>query len=356
MLLDLAKHDPGLFFQRFNPPVLIDEIQYAPELLPYVKMFVDRGGLPGMFWLTGSQQFHLMKGVSESLAGRVGIVNLLGFSRWEYEGVKEEIPPFLPEEQVLKKRGQYSTSLPLKDLYRLIWRGSFPAMMTNSDLDRNLFYSSYVQTYLQRDVRDHAKVGDAMSFLRFLRAAAARTGRLVNLSEMARDADVTPATAKSWLSILQTSGVIYLLEPYHTNVTKRLVKTPKLHFLETGLCSYLTEWSSPETLEAGAMSGAILETWVFAEIIKSYWHTGLPAPLYYYRDRDGKEIDILIVRNQTLYPVEIKKTASPRMDAVRQFASLDRLGMVMGSGGIVCLAETTLPLTKNIQVIPVGMV
>jgi uncharacterized protein len=356
MLLDLAKHDPGLFFQRFKPPVLIDEIQYAPELLPYVKMLVDKRGEPGMFWFTGSQQFHLMKGVSESLAGRVGIVNLLGFSRWESEGVKEKIPPFIPEEKVLEQRAKYSTSLSLKDLYQIIWRGSFPAMMTNPDLDRNLFYSSYVQTYLQRDVRDLANVGDTMSFLRFLRAAAARTGRLVNLSEMARDADVTPATAKSWLSILQASGIIYLLEPYHTNVTKRLVKSPKLHFIETGLCSYLTEWSSPETLEAGAMSGAILETWIAAEIIKSYWHTGLPAPLYYYRDRDGREIDILIVRDQTLYPVEIKKTASPKIDAVRQFVSLDHLGMAMGSGGIICLAETSLPLTKNIRVIPVGMV
>jgi uncharacterized protein len=356
MILDLAKHDPGLFLQRFKPPVLIDEIQYAPELLPYVKMLVDQKGEPGMFWFTGSQRFHLMKGVSESLAGRVGIVNMLGFSRWEYEGIKEEILPFLPEEKALEQREKYSTSLSLKYLYRLIWRGSFPAIMINAELDRNLFYSSYVQTYLQRDVRDLANVGDMMSFLRFLRAAAARTGRLVNLSEMARDADISPATAKSWLSILQTSGIIYLLEPYHTNFTKRLVKSPKLHFLETGLCCYLTEWSSPETLEAGAMSGAILETWIVAEIIKSYWHTGLPAPLYYYRDRDGKEIDILIVRDQTLYPVEIKKTASPKMEAVRQFASLDRLGMVMGSGGVVCLAETYMPLTKNIRVIPVGMV
>jgi len=356
MLLDLAKHDPGLFLQRFEPPVLIDEIQYAPELLPYIKMLVDREKGAGKFWLTGSQQFHLMKGVSESLAGRLGIVNLLGFSRWELEGIHAEIPPFLPVESVLNKRREHARPLFLQDIYQLIWRGSFPALLVNPNLDRDLFYSSYVQTYLQRDVRDLAKIGDAMSFLRFIRAAAARTGRLLNMSEMARDADVTPATAKSWLSILQGSGMVYLLEPYYANVTKRLLKTPKLYFLETGLCCYLTEWSSPGTLEAGAMSGAILETWIFAEILKSYWHAGRRAPLYYYRDRDGKEIDILIVRDQVLYPLEIKKTAAPKRDSVAQFATLDRLGMPVGPGGIICLAETDVPITKNVQVIPAGMI
>jgi predicted AAA+ superfamily ATPase len=209
-----------------------------------------------------------------------------------------------------------------------------------------------VQTYLQRDVRDLARVGDESAFLRFLRAAAARTGQLLNTADLARDADVAPNTAKSWLSILQGSGIVYLLEPWHSNVTKRLVKTPKLYFLDTGLCAYLTEWSSPETLEAGAMSGAVFETWVVAEIIKSYLHCGKQAPLYYYRDKDKLEIDLLIVVDGTIHPVEIKKTASPSKHDIRHFAKLDKLKGRVGAGGIVCLAGTHLPLTENAACIP----
>ena len=356
LILELAKNDPALLFQRFTPPLLIDEIQYAPVLLPYIKMMVDNSGQPDMVWLTGPQQFHLMHGISESLAGRVGILNLLGFSKWEHEGFQNEIQPFFPEITLLQKRLKNGKRFVLQDLYRLIWRGSFPALAMNTELDHDLFFSSYVQTYLQRDVRDLARVGDEMSFLRFLRAAAARTGQLLNLSEMARDADINPMTAKSWLSILQSSGIVYLLEPYFTNVTKRLVKSPKMYFLDTGLCCYLTQWSSPETLEAGAMSGAILETWVVTEIIKSYYHAGRSAPLYYYRDRDKKEIDILIDRDGMLYPLEIKKTASPKKDDVRHFKVLERLGKPIGQGGIICLYDKLVPIDENVLIVPVGSV
>jgi len=354
LVLSLAKTDPSLFMQRFPPPVLIDEIQYAPELLPYIKMAVDDHGMPGLFWLTGSQQFHLMRGVSESLAGRVGIVQLLGLSRRELDGHGLESTPFMPEPAEIRTRLASGGQLTLKELFGHIWRGSFPALATRGDADRDLFYGSYLQTYLQRDVRDLAQVGDEMAFLRFIRAAAARTGQLLNLAEFARDADVVPNTAKRWLSILQASGLVYLLEPYHSNLTKRLVKTPKLYFLDTGLCAYLTEWSSPETLEAGAMSGAILETWIMAEILKSWWHNGRRAPFYYYRDKDQKEIDLIIVQDGTLYPLEFKKTASPDRNAVRHFQALERLKMPMGQGGVVCLATQTLPLTEKAISIPVG--
>lgn len=195
-----------------------------------------------------------------------------------------------------------------------------------------------------------------MAFLRFLRAAAARTGQLLNLAELARDADVAPNTAKSWVSILQASGIVYLLEPYHTNVTKRLVKTTKLYFLDTGLCSWLTEWSSPETLEAGAMSGAILETWILCEILKTWLHNGRRAPFYYYRDKDKKEIDLLIVVDGTIYPLEFKKTASPDKNAVRHFQVLDKLNMPLGPGGVICLATHFLPLTANTSAIPVSAI
>jgi hypothetical protein len=355
LVLSLAREDPALFMQRFPPPVLIDEIQYAPMLLPHIKMYVDREHNSNLFWLTGSQQFHLMKGVSESLAGRVGIVQLLGLSRRELDGRHHKnTGPFLPLEIGMSAKAGKGDKLTLKDLYKLIWRGSFPAIALHEEVDRDLFYSSYVQTYLQRDVRDLAKVGDEAAFLRFLRAAAARSGMLLNMAELARDAGVAFNTAKSWLSILQASGVVYLLEPYHNNLTKRLIKTPKLYLLDTGLCAYLTEWSSPATLEAGAMSGAILETWIMAELLKSFWHNGQRAPFYFYRDKDMKEIDLLIVQDGKIYPLEFKKTASPSQGDVRHFQALEKLKMPIGPGGIICLAEQSLPLTPRVQVIPIS--
>jgi len=203
-------------------------------------------------------------------------------------------------------------------------------------------------------VRDLARVGDEMAFLRFLRIAAARTGQLLNLSEFARDADIAVNPAKTWLSILQTSGVIYLLEPYYTNLSKRLIKRPKLYFLDTGLCAYLTEWSSPETLEAGAMSGAMLETWILSELLKSYWHNGRRAPFFYYRDRDKKEIDLLIVQDDRVYPLEFKKTASPSPADTRQFQALAKLKLPVGPGGVICLTEQSLPLSQSVLSIPVA--
>lgn len=354
MIRSLARQDPALFMQRFAPPVLIDEIQYAPQLLPYIKIEADRHRQPGLFWLTGSQHFHLMQGVSESLAGRVGIIHLLGLSRREC--IARPQTPFLPEPDRIDEGINGGETLSLMDLYAIIWRGSFPAIALSDQVDRDLFYSSYVQTYLQRDVRDLAKVGDEMAFLRFLRAAAARSGQLMNMADVSRDADVANNTAKSWLSILQASGIVYLLEPYHSNVTKRLVKTPKLYFLDTGLCAWLTEWSSPETLEAGAASGAILETWIFSEILKSWWHNGRRAPFYFYRDKDQKEIDLLILQDGRLYPLEFKKTATPDKKSVRHFQVLEKLNLPVGPGGVVCLAPHYLPLGATASSIPVSAI
>lgn len=352
-IVQLAKEEPELFLQRFPPPILIDEIQYAPNLLPYIKMHVDQHPQSGSFWLTGSQQFHLMKGVTESLAGRVAIVNLLGLSLKEQQKHPNIAQPFLPDKTQLTHRSKYSPGLTLTSLYKIIWRGSFPAMH-QAKTDRDLFYSSYTQTYLQRDVRQLSQIGDTLHFLKFLRAAAARTGQLLNISEVARDSGISPMTAKNWLSILEASGIIYLLEPYHNNVTKRLIKAPKLYFLDTGLCAYLTEWSSPETLEAGAMSGAILETFIFTEILKSYWHNAKRAPLYYYRDKDKKEIDLLIVKDDVIYPLEFKKSAKADKTILSVFTVLDKLKKKIGPGGIICLTQTLLPLSANNEAIPVG--
>lgn len=355
ILATLAQENPSLFLERFKPPILIDEIQYAPQLLRHIKIEVDKNRKNGMFWLTGSQQFELMQGVTESLAGRVGIVNLLGLSLKELQKQAEKDLPFLPTHKQLQERAKFSRTLSLQQVYHIIWRGSFPVVALNKKQDRDLFYSSYVATYLQRDVRKLANVGDENTFFKFLRAAAARTGQLLNLSDMARDVAISVPTAKRWLSILQASGIVYLLEPYYSNITSRFVKTPKLYFLDTGLCTYLTEWSSPETLEAGAMSGAILETFIFTEILKSYWHNGKRAPLYYYRDKDKKEIDLLIVQNEAFYPLEFKKTGSPDKSMAKHFKLLASLEKPIKEGGIICLHKTLLPLTKDISSIPIGL-
>lgn len=350
-VLKLAKEEPRLFFETFKPPILIDEIQYAPNLFTFIKMQVDNGIQAGQFWLTGSQQFHLMKGVSESLAGRIGILNLLGLSLQERKGFGQSQQPFLPTS--LPSHAKFD--IDLKELYSLIWQGSFPAMALKK-LDWNIFYSSYVQTYLQRDVRDLARVGDELSFLKFLTACAARSGQLLNIADLARDASISANTAKAWLSILEASGIIYLLQPYFNNATKRLVKAPKLYFLDTGLCCYLTNWLNPDALEAGAMSGAILETFVVTEIIKSYLHNGLRAPIYFMRDKDKKEIDLVIMQNQVLYPLEIKKTAAPSKHDVRHFSMLDKFSMDVGPGGVVCLIDKLLPIQENVYSIPIAYI
>ncbi len=352
LILSLAKEDAALFMQRFEPPVIIDEIQYAPELLPYIKIAADKSKQPGMFWLTGSQQFHLMRDISESLAGRIALLSLLGLSRREMLHEIATSTPFLPTPEIVQARLAAGGQLALNDAYRLMWRGSLPRIALDNDIDRDLFYSSYVQTYLQRDVRDLTRVGDEMAFLRFLKAAAARTGQMLNMAELARDADIAPNTAKSWLSILETSGIIYLLAPYAANLTKRLVKRPKLYFLDTGLCSFLIGWSSPETLEAGAMSGAIFETWVIGELLKSYLHNGRQPVFYYYRDKDKKEIDLLIIQDNIVYPLEIKKSATPTRYDVRHFRVLDRLPLTRGQGGMICLTQHLIPLAENIAAIP----
>jgi predicted AAA+ superfamily ATPase len=350
----LAKEDPALFLQRFEPPLLIDEIQYAPELLPSVKMAVDSAREPGMFWLTGSQQFQMMKGLAETLAGRVAILNLLGFSNRERHRLDLNVSPFLPSAAVLKERQNSAAPTTLKAVYKDIWLGSFPALVAGPVKSRDIFYSSYLQTYLQRDVKDLTQVGNEASFVRFLRACAARTAQMLNLAELARDADVSVNTAKSWLSILQASFQVHLVQSYHTNVTKRLIKAPKLYFLDTGLCAYLTEWSSPQTLAAGAMAGAILETYVCQEILKSWWHRGRSPQLYYYRDKDGREIDFLFRQDQAFYALEVKKSATPNHSWLAPVAALAKAYRVK-EAGIACFCRELLPLAPTVRLIPVGL-
>jgi len=343
----LAQNDPGLFTQTYTPPLIIDEIQYAPQLFSYIKIAVDREKKNGMFWLTGSQKFHLMKGITESLAGRVAVLDLLGLSNAEINHTAESSKPFLPDVGIEQAKG-----ISLTDAYRKIWFGSFPRVIDNPDV-RDIFYRSYIQTYIQRDVKDILNITDEITFHKFLGAIAARTGQLLNYADVARDVAIDNKTVKAWLSVLEASGLTYLLYPYHTNVTKRIIKTPKIYFLDTGLCSYLTKWTTPEALEAGAMSGAIFETYVVAEILKSYWHNGQEANLYFYRDTDQKEVDLLIESNNTVYPIEIKKTATPSKTAVRSFDVLNKLNKQIGHGAVICLTEKNIPISGNVTAISV---
>lgn len=347
-----AQQDPAGFLDRLSLPVLIDEVQYAPDLFPYVKMAVDREKQPGMFWLTGSQQFEMMKNVTESLAGRVAILNLQGISLAEEQNRADD-PPFLPTPELLKSRKK-AKPLNAAQAYHIIWRGSYPDVVTQDGKNWERFYGSYVSTYIQRDVREYLDVHDTATFHKFMQIAAARTGQLVNYADMARDAGAAESTIKAWLHVLHASGIVTLLQPYFNNRTKRLVKTPKLYFMDTGLCSYLTGWLNAEVLERGAMSGAMLETWVVAEIIKSYLHHGRTPRIYFYRDKDKREVDLLIEENGTLYPIEIKKTASIQNLHFKGFDMLDKLGMPIGHGGVVCFTKTLLPLSEGVDAIPVG--
>lgn len=346
----LAKNDPALFLQTYRPPLLIDEIQYAPELFPYIKMVVDSAHRKGMFWLTGSQPFNLMQGVSESLAGRVAILELHGLSQSEKNGRSDY--PFLPDTVTLEQR----PAMELYSLYETILRGAFPELHANPAMNRALFYSSYLKTYIERDIRQLIQISDEYRFLTFVKTAAARTGQLLNYNYMARDVDVSVNTIKSWISVLETSGLIFMLPPYHNNIAKRALKTPKMYFTDTGLCSYLCAWETVETLANGSMSGAILETYVISEIVKSYRHNGLSVNVYFYRDRDNREIDLIIERNGMLYPIEIKRSASPKTDDVRHFDVLSQLGKSVGKGAIICLYDKFLPLNNQTNIVPVSYI
>lgn len=362
----LAKKDPALFMQRYTPPVLIDEIQYAPELFPYIKMHVDTAKKKGDIWLTGSQAFSLMANVSESLAGRVGIIQLLGLSNAEIYGYPNE--RFTTDPQRLMERMGKTREWTLGELYARIFKGSMPELYAEEMMDWETYYRSYVNTYLQRDICSLAQVADEMSFYRFMTVAAAHTSKPVIYEELANAADISAPTAKKWLSILVSSHIIALVQPYYNNILKRVVKMPQMHFLDTGLAAYLLKWENPEVLERGAMSGAFFESFVFSEIYKSYLNAGKEPPVFYYRDKDQKEIDLLIVQNASVFPVEIKKSASPGRMAVKNFhvldpvqepeksGGLDTLKMNIGTGNVICMARELLPLDEKNWYVPAWLI
>lgn len=357
ILLASATSEPGTFFKATPPPVAVDEIQYAPQLFPQIKMLLDSQRKKGQFFLSGSQQHHMMKNVGESLAGRIGILNLLGLSLRELHGVDFD-RPFLPNDDYYETRKKQVTPLEYKTVWDIIHRGSMPAMSAGEDMDWQLFYAAYTRTYLERDVRDLAQVGDEVKFLNFMTAIAAMTGQLLNQASVARDVGVSQPTVERWLSILRASNLVYLLQPFHNNITKRAVKTPKLYFLDTGLAAYLTRWNTPEVLQNGAMAGAFFETFVVAEILKSYTNAGiLEPPLFFYRDKEQNEIDLLVQHDQALHPLEIKKSADPKADDIKAFAVLEKIsGVKRGKGGLVCLYDRLLPLAGEDVVLPLAYI
>lgn len=350
----LARTDPKRFIDENPPPVIIDEVQYAPGLFTYIKIHADKAKKDGLFWLTGSQKFQLMKGIQESLAGRVAILNMLGFSYREIIAKPKNSAPFLPSLNLAKK-AQTGKPLTSVEVFKKIWMGSFPRLITNRNAAamRKVFFDSYIQTYIERDVKDFYNIENELNFYNFLIAVAARTGQLLNYSNLARDAHIDLRTAKLWLEILERSGVIYLLYPYSSNISKRTIKTPKLYFLDTGLASYLCSWDTADSLRNGAQSGAMLETYAFAEIMKSYWHNGAAPNIYFYRDTDQKEIDFVIERNMMLYPIEVKKTANPNADDFKVFQTLSVFKKPIGTGAVICLYDKTSSIGKNVIAIPV---
>jgi predicted AAA+ superfamily ATPase len=350
----LAKNDPRRFVQKYEPPVIIDEVQYAPELFTYIKIYVDTHKKNGLFWLTGSQKFRLMLGIQESLAGRAAIIDLLGLSYKEKTGRAKEQIPFLPDpDRAFIQNKKEEKPLSLFDVYQHIWEGSFPRLNADKKIDRNRFYSSYIQTYIERDVKDFYGLKDEIKFYNFLRLSAARTGTLLNYNSLANDAAIDVKTVKLWLAILERTGIVKRLEPYYVNISKRMVNTPKLYFLDTGLCSYLAGYETPEILERGMLSGAILETYVFSEILKSYWHNGREIFIYFYRDHDKREIDFVLERNGCLYPTDAKKTERPGKADFRNFKALEQLDKGAGPGALICLYPNIMPVGGEVLSIPV---
>lgn len=351
---EMAKNDPAMFLQLHRPPLLIDEVQYAPELFTYIKIYIDKHQRPGDFWMTGSQIFRLMRGVGESLAGRVALLHMSPMSAREING--RDAVPFTTDLETLVNESKKTEPVSTPEMYEKIWKGSMPGIVSGNFADRNIYYSSYISTYIERDVRELSGEIDALKFNRFVTAAAARAAQILNYSALAEDADIDIATAKDWMNILETLGIVFLLHPYSNNVLKRTVKTPKIYFYDTGLICYLTKWSSPEVAENGAMSGALLENYTVSEIMKSYQNAGLEPYLYYYRDRDAKEIDVIIEGDGKLYPLEIKKTATPDKRLIKTFGVIDKAPVELGTGAVLCMAESLSAFDKNNLIIPIWMI
>lgn len=344
-----AQEDPKMFLEEHPWPLLIDEAQYAPELFSYMKIIVDKEQKNGMYWLTGSQQFHLMKNASDSLAGRVGIINLNSFTYSEI--IQNENKKLFDPIDIRK-----SPKIDVNDLYKIIYKGGMPELYNNKNISQEIFFQGYIDTYISRDVKSLTEIGNEMAFKKFIVSVASRTGEQLNYSSLANDSGISVPTAIKWLSILVTSGIVYLLEPYMSSQLKRITHIPKIIFMDTGLACYLAGWSSARDLQLSSSAGHYLESYIISEIVKSYNARGIRPNISYYRDKDGKEIDLIFYKNNKLYPFEIKKTASPNSDMIKNFKELQKTKKEIGTGGIICFYDELMHLDKNNYIIPVSSV
>lgn len=342
-----AQEDPKLFLEEHPAPLLIDEVQYAPRLFSYIKINVDKEKKNGMYWLTGSQQFHLMNNVSESLAGRVGIINLNSFTYSEIKKVKNK-KLFDPVE--IKNISKINVN----SIFEIIFKGGMPRLYTEKEMSLPLYFQGYIDTYISRDVKMLTQVGNEFSFRKFIVSVASKTGEQLNYTTLANDAGVSVPTAINWLSILTISGLVYLLDPYMSSSLKRLTHTPKIIFMDTGLACYLAGFSSAKELQMSSSSGHYLETFIISEIIKSYNAKGIRPNISYYRDKEKNEIDLLFYKNNKLYPFEIKKTALPTKEMIKNFKKLEK--QQIGQGGIICFYDNLTKLDQDNYIIPISSV
>lgn len=351
----LAQSDPALFLEMHPAPVLIDEVQYAPQLFSYIKINVDNGAAPGSYWLTGSQAFQLMELAQESLAGRTAIVHMSALSQSELYGDGTTEPLSLKLEN-LNRRKEHLSSCNSMEMFERIWNGGMPGHRSGRFTDRDVFYSSYIQTYIDRDVSDMIPGVDKLLFADFIRAAACRVGQMLNTHDIAQDVGVSDDTAKRWLQVLEKSEVVFYLRPYSNNLLKRTVKTPKMYFFDTGLAAYLTKYSSPDILMNGAINGAILENYTVAEIRKTWLNSAKECLLHYYRDKDTNEIDMVIEADGELHPLEIRKSTNPGTEPASAFKVLDKGSVPRGAGAILCLREEISAIDRNTFILPIWMI
>ena len=349
VLRNQAQNDPMLFLEEHPAPLFIDEVQYAPDLFSYIKIKVDNSDAKGMYWLTGSQQFNLMMNASESLAGRVGIVNLNSFTYSEI--VRNENKELFSPDKLEK-----SMKIDVNNLFEIIFKGGMPEFYNNPSIDRNLYFQSYVDTYIEKDVIQFMKLSKPKEFKKFMVSIASRVGEQLNYSDISKDCGVSVPTVTSWLSVLVASGLVYLLEPYMSSELKRMTHIPKIYFMDTGLASYLAGWSDARELQLSSNSGHYLENFVISEIVKSYNARGLKPNLSYYRDKEKHEIDLVLYKNNKLYPFEIKKTASPNNAMISSFKYLEASKKEIGTGGIICLYDTLMKLDEKNYIIPISSV
>lgn len=357
VLQNLLKNDEETFFKTYKLPLIFDEVQRVPNLFLSLKNEIDKVDKKEQAYLSGSQSLKLMKFVSESLAGRVGIIYQLPLSQREM--LKVEISDaFLPTKEYAEKREKISELFNYDEIWNNILRGGLPELFVSKDIDKELYFTSYINTYLERDVRDLAQVGDLLRFNNFMVALASISGDLLNIESLSRDLKINRATCERYISILEASHMIYILKPYSNNILNRVVKTPKVYFTDTGIMAYLLGWKDATTLKNGPMAGKFLENYVVSEILKSYYNNGTLEPkMYFYRDKDKKEIDLIMEENGTLYPIEIKKHSSPDKNDVKSFAILNKIPNIkIGEGAVICFYDKVILLKENVRSIPVSYI